>query len=199
MKEFWSAVQKRRSIYALGEEKLVPEQKIEEIMEEALLHTPSAFNSQSTRLVLLFGKEHQKLWQIVLEELQAINSPEAFAQSKEKVNGCFAAGYGTVLFFEEQTVVEGLQASFPGYAKMFPVWSEHANAMHQFVIWTALAAEGLGVTLQHYNPLIDNKVRAAWKLPESWKLVAQMPFGSVKAPAGEKEYGELAPRLKIFK
>ena len=30
--------------------------------------------------------------------------------------------------------------------------------MLQLVVWTALEAEGLGATLQHYNPLIDDEV-----------------------------------------
>jgi predicted oxidoreductase (fatty acid repression mutant protein) len=71
--------------------------------------------------------------------------------------------------------------------------------MHQFVIWTALEAEGLGASLQHYNPLIDEAVRKQWNLPESWQLIAQMPFGKVLAPAGEKEFGKIEDRLKIFK
>ena len=198
-KTFWQAIEDRRSIYAIGDEKIVPEERIEEIVKNALLHTPSAFNSQSTRIVLLLEKEHKKLWQLVLDELQKHVSGEQFEQTKEKVNGCFSSGYGTVLFFEEQKVVEGLQNSFPSYAKMFPVWSEHANAMHQFVVWTALDSEGLGATLQHYNPLIDDAVAKEWNLPDSWKLIGQMPFGSRVAPASEKEYSDLKDRLKVFK
>lgn len=41
---------------------------------------------------------------------------------------------------------------------------------------------GLGASLQHYNPLIDDEVRKRWSLPREWKLIAQMPFGT---PAGE--------------
>lgn len=198
-KTFWSAVIGRRSIYALGNEKIVAEDKIEEILTDALLHTPSPFNSQSTRLVLLFNEEHKKLWQITLGELKKKVSPEQFEQTANKINGCFASGYGTVLFFEERKIVDHLCNSFPSYADRFPHWSQHTNAMHQFVIWTALEAEGLGASLQHYNPLIDEELRKNWNIPESWQLIAQMPFGKILAPAGDKEFGKIDDRLKIFK
>lgn len=198
-KTFWEAVKGRRSIYAIGDEKKVNEGRIEEILREALLHTPSPFNSQSTRLVLLFGEEHKKLWDITLAELKKLVAPEQFVQTENKIKGSFASGYGTILFFEEQKVVEGMRSQFPSYAERFPVWSQHTDAMHQFVIWTALEEEGLGATLQHYNPLIDNEVRKTWNLPASWQLIAQMPFGKVLTPAGEKEFGGIEERLKIFR
>ena len=43
-KTFWDAVKNRRSIYAIGNEKIVSEEKIQEIVTDALLHTPSPFN-----------------------------------------------------------------------------------------------------------------------------------------------------------
>ncbi len=198
-KSFWEAVKGRRSIYAIGSEKTVPEAKIEAIVREALLHTPSPFNSQSTRLVLLFGEEHKKLWDLTLAELEKIVAPKQFEQTAKKINDCFASGYGTIMFFEEKKIVENLCNGFPSYADRFPFWSHHTNAMHQFVLWTALEAEGLGASLQHYNPLIDDAVRNEWGLPESWQLIAQMPFGKVLAPAGDKEFGDIDERLKIFR
>ena len=57
-----------------------------------------------------------------------------------------------------------------------------SDGMTQYAIWTALEAEGLGANLQHYNPLIDQKVATEWKVPESWELSAQMVIGE---PAGE--------------
>lgn len=71
--------------------------------------------------------------------------------------------------------------------------------MLQFVIWTALENEGLGASVQHYNPLIDEKVKTSWIIPQSWKLIAQMPFGKPTAPAGEKEFKPLEERIKVSK
>lgn len=50
------AFTKRRSIYALGGKLPVKPQAIIDIAERTILNTPSAFNSQTTRLVVLFGK-----------------------------------------------------------------------------------------------------------------------------------------------
>ncbi|WP_235899137.1 hypothetical protein [Suipraeoptans intestinalis] len=36
---------------------------------------------------------------------------------------------------------------------------------------------GIGASLQHYNPVIDDMVRERYKLPKTYRLVAQMPFG----------------------
>jgi predicted oxidoreductase (fatty acid repression mutant protein) len=198
-KTFWEAIKTRRSIYGFSDEKIVSEQRIEEIVRDAIRHTPSPFNSQSTRIVLLFGEQSNKLWQFTLEALRKVTSEEQFADTEKKITGAFASGYGTVLFFEDQTVVEGLVSGFPLYADRFPVWSQHTNAMHQLVVWTALAAEGLGASLQHYNPLIDGDIQAEWGVPASWKLVAQIPFGKGLAEPAEKQIADIDARLKVFR
>ncbi|MNN09169.1 hypothetical protein D3C81_1220450 [compost metagenome] len=111
----------------------------------------------------------------------------------------FRAGRGTVLFYEDQAVIEGLQKQFALYADNFPVWSQQSNGLLQYVVWTALSDEGIGASLQHYNPLIDDEVRKEWAVPESWKLIAQMPFGKIEAPAGDKEFTPIESRMKVFK
>ena len=93
----------------------------------------------------------------------------------------------TILFFEDRSIVEGLQKQFPTYHENFPTWSQHTSAMHQLAIWTMLEDKGLGASLQHYNPLIDEDVRSTWHLPETWQLIAQMPFGTPVAEPGGKE------------
>ena len=180
---FKEALRHRRSYYALAPESPVEDAQIEEIVRFAIKHVPSAFNSQSTRAVLLLHEHHEELWKIVKRTLRAIVPEDAFARTEEKIERSFAAGYGTVLFFEDTNVVRDLQQKFPGYAGNFPVWSEQTSAMHQLAIWTMLEDAGFGASLQHYNPLIDNEVRKRWSLPEEWRLIAQMPFGT---PAGER-------------
>lgn len=198
-KTFWEALENRRSFYGLSDEKVVSEERIETIVKNAVTYTPSSFNSQSTRVVLLFGEQSQKLWQLTLDTLQKLVSPEQFAETEKKINGAFASGYGTVLFFEDQSVVDGLMKGFPLYADNFPVWSQHTNAMHQLVIWTALEAEGLGASLQHYNPIIDAAVQAEWNIPSTWRLVAQMPFGKPAFTPPEKQVADIDNRVKVYK
>ena len=196
--DFLTAVRERRSIYGIRKESPISDERIEEIIREAIKHTPSAFNSQSTRVVLLLGEQHDKLWDLTTEVLKSVVPESQFESTQQRMNG-FRSGYGTVLFFEDQSVIEELQRKFPLYQDNFPVWSQHTNAMHQFVIWTALEAEGLGASLQHYNPLIDERVKAEWNIPESWQLVAQMPFGKPTTPANDKEFKPVEDRFKVFK
>jgi predicted oxidoreductase (fatty acid repression mutant protein) len=197
-KDFLTAIKERRSIYGINKEVTISDERIVEIVQEAVKYTPSAFNSQSTRVVVLLGEQHDKLWDLTKGILKAIVPADQFESTEQKMNS-FRSGYGTVLFFEDQSVVEGLQAAFPSYQDNFPIWSQHTSGMHQFVVWTLLENEGLGATLQHYNPLIDEKVKNEWKIPESWKLIAQMPFGKPTAPAGDKEFKPLEERVKVFK
>ncbi|EIW54373.1 Nitroreductase [Trametes versicolor FP-101664 SS1] len=185
---FFEAVKARRSIYTIGSESTIPDEKIEEIIATAVKHAPSSFNIQSSRAVLLLGDEHKKLWEITLNVLKGIVPADQLPATEGKINGCFAAGHGTVLFFEDQDGVKDLQTRFPLYQDRFPTWSEHASGILQYIIWTALEAEGLGASLQHYNPLISAQVLDTWKLPTSWVLVAQLPFGKPTAPAGEKTF-----------
>lgn len=169
-----------------------------ELVQEAVKHTPSSFNSQSARLVVLLGGNHDKFWDLTTNTLRAIVPADQFEPTEQKM-GAFKSGYGTVLFFEDKKVVEGLQESFPSYAQNFPIWSHHSSGMHQFVVWTALEKEGFGASLQHYNPLIDEEVKKTWSLPDSWQLIAQMPFGKPTAAPGEKQFQPIEERVKVFK
>lgn len=187
----------RRSVYALNKNLPISTADINQIVEHALLHTPSSFNSQSTRLVVLHGAEHEKLWEITKAELAKIVPADKFAPTEAKLN-MFKAGAGTVLFFEDTDVVKGLQEQFSAYADNFPIWADHANAMTQYAIWTTLASENVGANLQHYNPVIDAKVASTWGIPANWQLRAQLVFGGIEAPAGEKSFAPVADRLKVF-
>ncbi|MDF1495443.1 nitroreductase family protein [Caproiciproducens sp. CPB-2] len=197
-KNFLEALKKRRSYYAISKEKVLSDEEVVSLVEDAVKYTPSAFNSQSARTVVLFGKEHDKLWDITMEILRGIVPAKNFASTEEKINS-FRGGYGTVLYFEDQSIVTGLQEQFPLYKDNFPVWSLESSGMLQFVIWTALESNGYGASLQHYNPLIDEKVAASWNIPKSWKLLAQMPFGKPTASPDEKTFLPLEDRVKIYR
>ncbi len=197
-KTFWKALESRRSVYGFDKEKPVAQEKIVEIVENTLTLVPSFFNSQSTRMVVLFGEHHKKLWDIVMDALRKVTDDKQFEKSQAKVKNDFQSGYGTVLFFEDQAVIKGMQEQFAFYAEKFPIWSEHTAGMHQLTVWAGLAQEGLGASLQHYHPLIDDAVRKEWNIPESWKLTAQMPFGKPLSAPEEKDHMAISDRLKVF-
>jgi predicted oxidoreductase (fatty acid repression mutant protein) len=192
-------LEERRSVYALQPKSPVADDTIIELLQSALWNLPSPFNSQSSRFVLLLGAEHAALWTIVKEILQAKIPAEAFPKTETKINNCFASGYGTVLFFEDTSVVEGLQKNFPSYSANFPIWSQHTSGLHQLTVWLLLQESGFGVSLQHYNPVIDEAVRSHWNLPQNWQLVAQMPFGTPAETPDAKEHKPIEERLKVFR
>ncbi len=194
---FINAIQKRRTIYAIGKNIAHTQDQLDQLIRTTIKNAPSAFNSQSSRAVNLFGESHHKFWEIVRNTLKQIVPAEAFENTSKKIDS-FAAGYATVLFYEDQAVVEGLQQQFPAYADNFPVWSEHSTGIVQFAVWTALSEEGIGASLQHYNPIIDEQVAQAFDIPATWKLRAQLVLGSIEAPAGAKEFMDDAQRFKTF-
>jgi predicted oxidoreductase (fatty acid repression mutant protein) len=95
------AAQSRRTIYKLGKNSPVPDSKIEELVNAAILNVPSSFNTQSTRLVVLLREEHDNLWDITIETFKGLVAngavpAEVFEkQTLPKLQG-FKAAYGTV-------------------------------------------------------------------------------------------------------
>lgn len=199
-KNLRDAIKDRRTYYQLQNSSPVSDQEIQSIIEHVLLYAPSAFNSQSARILLLLGENHSKVWEITKDELKKVSkSDEAFKATEDKVNASFASGYGTVLFFEDQTVIKGLQSGFPTMADKFTQWSEHSSGIAQILTWIGLESVGFGASLQHYNPLIDEAVRKEWNLNPNWQLVAQMPFGEPAGKPGDKTHIPLEERLVIAK
>lgn len=198
MKDFFTAVKDRRSYYGISKASPVSDERIKEIVNFAVQYNPSAFNSQSARVLLLLGASHDEFWSMVKEALRKIVPAENFAPTKEKIDS-FGNGYGTILFFEDNSVVKGLQEQFPAYAANFPVWSDHSSGMLQYILWTGLESEGFGASLQHYAPVVEEEVRLKWNIPEEWRFLAQMPFGVPVTEPGEKEFSPLEDRVKVFK
>lgn len=199
--EFLDGMKKRRTIYAIDKDVTADRDEIVATIEEAVKHTPSAFNAQTARVVILFGDESSKIWGeggIVEQAVRKVLPEGQSFDSTAKKLASFNAGVGTILFFEDTAIVEGLQKKFPLYADNFPVWSVQSTGMTQFAVWSALANINIGASLQHYNPLIDDAVRSAFDIPANWKLYAQMPFGNIAAPAGPKEFQPISDRVKIL-
>jgi predicted oxidoreductase (fatty acid repression mutant protein) len=154
--DFLSKFSERRSVYALSGESTISDERLEELVQKVLLAAPSAFNTQSTRIVVLLSDQHHKLWDIVHTALKPFVDGEQAVTTATKIKG-FQGAYATVLFFEDPKPYEPL-ASFKIHADKFESWRDQGNAMHQFLLWTAISSEGLGGNLQHYNPLIDDEV-----------------------------------------
>lgn len=210
--QFLEVIKQRRTYYDLKKESPIPDSRIQEIIKETILHVPSSFNVQSTRVVLLLKDEHDKFWEIVRDALRGVVPADKFEPTSQKLDG-FKAAYGSVsppfsslpsaredtnanwyahqiLFFTHRPSIKQQEEAYPQYADKFGHWAEQTDAMHEFVLWTALEAEGFGANLQHYNPIVNQKVTAQWGLPEDWELDAQLVFGvsESKKPSLPKDF-----------
>lgn len=198
MTNLFDLQQQRRSIYALGQNIDLTEAEVSELIFKTIKETPSAFNGQGSRAVILFGEANNTLWNdITASALKPLTPAEYFPNTQAKL-ASFAGGVGTILFFEDQDIIKGFQENVPLYAENFPVWAEQSNGMTQYATWMALAEQNIGANLQHYNPVIDEAVAAKWNIPSNWKLRAQMPFGSIENPADAKEYATVEDHFTTY-
>ncbi|VWL85566.1 nitroreductase family protein [Oceanivirga miroungae] len=172
------SLRNRRSYYNINKKIDVSEETIIEKVSEITELVPDAFNMKSTRVLVVFGEKHDKLW----DEIYNVFGGQV---PKEKLDS-FKAGAGTVLYFYDENVVKGLQEKFSLYAENFPIWANQTNGMLQLSIWSMLRELNIGASLQHYNPVIDAKVKEMFDLPESYKLLAQMPFGGIVEEPSDK-------------
>ncbi|KAL5356084.1 Nitroreductase-like protein [Aspergillus floccosus] len=196
-------VKARRTHYALKAESPISDAAIEKIVEDAVLHVPSSFNTQTSRVVLLLKEEHQKVWDIAINIMEGLVAAgtvpkEMFENHTKPKLEAFRAAYGTVLFFVDYESLAPIKEKFAIYADKFDPFALESNAMSQYLVWTALQSEGLGANLQHYSPLIDEQVQKQWNIPAPWKLDAQLVFGTPTAEPGAKEFAPLEGRFKVF-
>lgn len=180
----------RRSYYAINKNLPVTENKVIDLIETITEAIPDSFNMKSSRVVVVLGEKQDILWNAIYE---------AFAGKvpKEKIDS-FKAGAGTILYYYDIHVVESLQQQYPQYAENFPVWASQSSGMLQLSIWAGLRELGVGASLQHYNPVIDDTVRQLLQLPENYLLLAQMPFGGIVAEPEPKEKEAISKRVQIF-
>lgn len=182
---FVEKLKQRRSIHVLGKKVHLSQTYLAELILEAVRACPSAFNSQSTRIVVLFNDSHYQFWNIVQDVQRKQMPAHIFEAEQLKIQQCQNA-LGSVLFFEDQAVIRELQKQKPLSASDFPIWSEQTSGMAQFAVWAALSETGLGACLQHFNPTIDHAVADYFSIDAHWKMRAQLVFGSIERPAEEK-------------
>ncbi|KAK0540859.1 type II nitroreductase [Tilletia horrida] len=188
---FLQEIQLRRSHYQLAKTPaLLSDDELHTLVQTVLKHSPSSFNSQTSRAVLLLGPDHTHFWsQLVADAMRAKVSDPAQLERRLGRLGGFEKAAGTVLFFEAQGAVEGLKQRTPQYADQFDQLSDHASGMAQIHLWTALSLEGYGANLQHYVEATE-PVLAKYHLPSDWKLHAQLVFG---VPSGELKVKDFLP------
>jgi uncharacterized protein len=92
---FLEAIKIRRSILSLAKESPISDDRIVMIVNHAIKHAPSPFSVQSCRAIVLFGEEHEKLWDCGMQRTKENTTPEAFQNFEGKIKG-YQEAYGTV-------------------------------------------------------------------------------------------------------
>lgn len=197
MTQFTDLVKKRRTAYAIGNNTELTNKEIADRIREIAKEIPSANNSQTTRLVIVFGDHNVKLWDHVLDVQKDVMQGAMWDMMSGVMEGA-KGGIGTVLFFEDRETV----ASTLGEGDRAEAYKQNNNANTQYATWLGLTELGLGGSLQHMNvgfeQGFDKSVKEMFNLPASYEMIAQMPFGSIEAPAGEKDYIDGAVQVLTF-
>ncbi|KAG6011670.1 hypothetical protein E4U43_008188 [Claviceps pusilla] len=95
--QWLAAAKHRRTVYGLKGTSQVSDQKVQSIIEQVLSFSPSAYNSQTTRVTLVTGEKHKQFWDVVI----STSEPFLKAVGEEVwnvVNGhfqAFKAAYGS--------------------------------------------------------------------------------------------------------
>src|SRR3546814_12889292 len=97
---FLDALKQRRTQYSLGRNLSAPKEELLSLIQEEVKHSPSSFNSQSSRALVMFGAESDKLWRIAVDDVRKVAPPENYDQTEGQLNR-LAAVEGPVLFIAD--------------------------------------------------------------------------------------------------
>ncbi|PCH01686.1 Hypothetical protein PENO1_041760 [Penicillium occitanis (nom. inval.)] len=204
---YLEAVKHRRTVYGVTDNISVSDDRIIEIVNQVMQSLPSSWNMQSTRILVTLGKEHKRFWDAVINAAEPFilgqKGEEDWQRNEERFRS-FQNAYGTISVFEDHTAIEKLHARFPQFPiTVFATFAEHSNAMHQITLWTALELEkGVGASLQHshFVPGVEDGIRAAFDIPSTWSVKAEIVFGAISgerpvAPGKE----DVSKTVKVYK
>nr|XP_019015138.1 uncharacterized protein I206_01226 [Kwoniella pini CBS 10737]OCF53919.1 hypothetical protein I206_01226 [Kwoniella pini CBS 10737] len=194
-----SAIEERRSYYVINNQCDITQDQVADLTKNVLKHVPSMFNMQSTRIIVLFGDHHRKLWDLVIASLKLADTEmQLFSKVIDKLRS-LQNGFGTLLFFEDSQSIEDTIKKYPAYEDKFDTWAVQSSAIAQYAIWLAFTnlSPRIGMTLQHYYP-DKEEMNRIWNIPEGWKMTGQMPFGSIIEQPKEKTFKSPEDLMKVF-
>lgn len=99
MAEFKNVIKNRRSIYALGTNSEYSIEEIVATIRETQKDVPSAFNSQTSRLVVLTGEANTKFWNLILDVQKEVLDQATWDFMSPIMEGA-KNGIGTVLLIK---------------------------------------------------------------------------------------------------
>ena len=201
-KEFLSLLRGRRSVYRLGKAD-ISDGDLENYIESIFSSVPSAFNARAQRILLLLGNQNLLFWKDLVPDVlrgrhEANPEDEAMLEKRRGLCKSFCKGNGTVLFFTDSSVADTLKEDTIEYSSSIDRFMAQGDAMAEFAMWLGLSKIGLGASLQHFLGL-GEAVKTAYNLDPSWKLDAQMPFGSIEKAPEPKDTSQAPEHFKVIK
>lgn len=197
MSKLTELVKQRRTQYAIGNNTELSNEEIADYITNIVKDVPTAFNSQTTRVAIVFAEDNVKLWDHILDVQKDVLQGEMWDMMSGVMEGA-KNGVGTVLFFEDLDAVEAM----PVNGTRGEAYKQNNNANTQYATWLGLTQLGLGGSLQHFNvgyeQGFDKSVKELLDLPVRWELQAQMPFGSIEGEVAAKEYIADNERVRVI-
>ncbi|MBO6003561.1 MAG: nitroreductase family protein [Aeriscardovia sp.] len=200
-KEFLSLLKERRSVYHLGKAE-ISDGEVASYLRSIFSSVPSAFNARAQRVLLLLGNQNYLFWNALVPDVlrgrHEINpEDEALLAKREGLCKSFCKGNGTLLFFTDSSVADTLREDTLEYASSIDRFMAQEDAMVEYAMWLGICKIGLGASLQHFLGL-QEAVKTAYNLDESWKLDAQMPFGSIEKAPAPKDTSQAPEHFKVI-
>src|SRR5690625_4746051 len=187
MSAFLDLVEKRRSIYTIGTNSDYTKEEIAERIGDVRKEVRTAFNSQTTRGVVLFDEAKGKFWDHIYDVQKDVLGGDVWEMMSGTITGS-KNGIGTVLFFEDIDAVKQM----PAQGIRGETYKQNNNANAQYAVWLAFTEIYLVETLQNIKVIyvdgFDRVKKKIFDLPDSYEMLAQMPFGSIEQEAGEKDH-----------
>ncbi|KAK8914941.1 putative nitroreductase HBN1 [Metarhizium anisopliae] len=179
--QWLAAASHRRSVYPLKGTSSVSDARVKEIIEKVLSFAPSSYNTQPVRITLITGPKHKQFWDTIIAAAEPVLkgiSEDVWNAMSPKFQ-LFKSAYGSILFWESGNTIKESGETHKSAAHMFAEFGDHANGMHQILVWTALSLEGLGANLQHLNaiPPVEAAIKKFAGVPEDYKLKAHLNYG----------------------
>lgn len=97
--QYLDALKLRRTVYSLTDKVPISDDHIVDIVNQVIQTIPSAWNMQSTRILVALGPEHKRLWETIITAakpfLLEYQGEEAWKRNDERFQS-FRNAYGTV-------------------------------------------------------------------------------------------------------
>lgn len=186
MTEFLDLNESRRSVYHIGRNSSYSAEDVADRLKELTPSLPTAFNIQTTRFVVVSDQVNEGVWDII-DEVQKEVLPGENYEIMAPVYQAAKEGIGTVLLFEDLEDVE----SMPTGEERAHRYKENNHGIAALATWLALREMDLGASLHHHNIGYDEgydlSIKEYLGLPQTWELIAQMPFGSIETYPDPKD------------